>query len=115
MRFRDDQFELIRTGPPADGSGRSSQSIPGVRGIGQVRAARILADGLTLDEARAAGRLVGAAGAAADQVWEKVLTWSEMIRLRTDVDLPTLLPGTSVDAAHLPLAAAVVNELGLWR
>ncbi|MGH3834607.1 MAG: 5'-3' exonuclease [Pseudonocardiaceae bacterium] len=95
--------------------GDPSDNISGVRGIGQVRAARILADGLTLEEARAAGRLVGAAGAAADQVWEKVLTWREMIRLRTDIDLPTLPPGTSVDAAHLPLAAAVVNELGLWR
>ncbi|MGH3942430.1 MAG: 5'-3' exonuclease [Pseudonocardiaceae bacterium] len=95
--------------------GDPSDNIPGVRGIGQIRAARILADGLTLDEARAAGRLVGAAGAAAEQVWKKVLNWSEMIRLRTDLDLPTLPRSTSVNAAHLPLAAAVVNELGLWR
>lgn len=95
--------------------GDPSDNIPGVRGIGQVRAARILADGLTLGEARAAGRLVGAAGAAAEQVWEKVLAWSEMIRLQADIDLPTLSPRTSVDAGHLPLAAAVVNELGLWQ
>ncbi len=95
-------------GDPAD-------NIPGVHGIGQVRAARILADGLTLEEARAAGRLVGAAGAAAEQVWERVLTWREMIRLQADIDLPALSPRNGVDAAHLPVAAAVVNGLGLWQ
>ncbi|MGH3718012.1 MAG: 5'-3' exonuclease [Pseudonocardiaceae bacterium] len=94
--------------------GDPSDNIPGVRGIGQVRAARILADGLTLEEARAAGRLVGAGGAAADQIWEKVLTWRDMIRLQPNIDLPALPPRTLVDAAHLPLAAAVVNDLGLW-
>lgn len=96
-------------------TGDPSDNIPGVRGIGQVRAARILADGLTLEEAQAAGRLVGAAGAAAEQIWEKVLTWRNMIRLRPDVDLPALSACTSVNAAQLPLAATVVNDLGLWQ
>ncbi len=95
--------------------GDPSDNIPGVRGIGKVRAARILADGLTLEEARAAGRLVGAAGATAEQMWDKVLAWRQMIRLQIDIDLPALPQRTSVDAAYLPLAAAVVNTLGLWR
>lgn len=95
--------------------GDPSDNIPGVRGIGQVRAARILTNGLTLEQARAAGRLVGAAGAAAEQVWEQVLAWRDVIRLQVDIDLPALPPRAGVDAAHLPLAGAVVNELGLWQ
>ncbi|WP_322761107.1 hypothetical protein [Frankia sp. Cr2] len=53
--------------------------------------------------------------AAAEQMWEKVLTWRQMIRLQINIDLPALPQGTSVDAAYLPLDAAVVNTLGRWR
>jgi 5'-3' exonuclease len=95
--------------------GDPSDNISGVRGVGMVRATRILAGGLNLEEAREAGRLVGAAGAAAELIRDKILTWREMIRLHDNIDLPSLPPRTVVDGAHLPLAAAVVHTLSLWR
>lgn len=96
------------TGDPAD-------TIPGVRGIGPVRAARLLADGLTLEQAWEAGRLTGAAGAAVERAWAKVLTWRALIRLQIDLSLPAVPPRPAVTAADLPLAARVVERLGLWR
>jgi DNA polymerase-1 len=96
-------------------TGDPSDNIAGVRGIGLVRAARILAGGLTLEQARAAGRLVGAAGRTAEQTWDQVLVWRDMIRLRADVPLPNLPPHTGVDGRDLPLAARVTEALGLWR
>ncbi|MGH8896117.1 MAG: 5'-3' exonuclease H3TH domain-containing protein, partial [Egibacteraceae bacterium] len=83
------------TGDPAD-------NVPGVRGIGPVRAARLLADGVTLEQARAAGRLTGAASAAVERAWAKVLAWRALIRLQVDLNLPAVPPRPAVTAADLP-------------
>jgi len=43
-------------------AGDASDNIPGVRGVGEVTAARLLAGGLNLDDLPASGRLTGPAG-----------------------------------------------------
>ncbi|WP_143174159.1 glycosyltransferase [Streptoalloteichus hindustanus] len=93
------------TGDPAD-------NIPGVRGVGVGTAATLLAGGLTLDELPASGRLTGAKGAAIRGAWEQILAWRDLIRMRTDLDLP-LLP-TGRPSLALPTPAKVIDALGLW-
>lgn len=93
------------TGDPAD-------NIPGVKGIGTSSAARLLADGLALDELPASGRLTGAKGKAVEQAWEQVLAWRELIRMRLDLPLPVLPTGHP--SRELPKPAEVIEKLGLW-
>lgn len=93
-------------------SGDPSDGLPGVRGVGPRTAARLLADGLALDDLPASGRLAGRAGAAVLQAWDQVLTWRDLIRMRTS--LPVACDLTGQASPRLPLAAQVVEELGLW-
>lgn len=92
-------------GDPADG-------LPGVRGIGPKTAARLLADNLTLDDLRQSSRLTGRLRQAILDQWERVLTWREIIRMRTTVTLPTPPIGTSTP--EIPAAPEILERLHLW-
>lgn len=72
-------------GDPADG-------IPGVRGIGATTAAALLAGGLTLDDLPRSGRLATGRGRLVAEQLDLALTWRDMIRLETCLDVPSLWP-----------------------
>lgn len=93
------------TGDPAD-------NIPGVRGIGATTAARLLANGLTLEDLPGSGRLFGPKGRAIHQQWQRILAWRDLIRLRTDLALPRW--PTDKPSPELPSPAEVVEKLELW-
>ncbi|WP_225878576.1 5'-3' exonuclease [Spongiactinospora rosea] len=92
--------------------GDPSDNIPGVRGIGSVTAARLLAGGLALEDLPGSGRLAGAAGQRVRDTFDQVLAWREMIRVRTDVAVPYRPCGAPSPA--LPAPAEIVEKLGLW-
>jgi DNA polymerase-1 len=92
-------------GDPAD-------NIPGVKGIGAGTAAKLLADGLGLDQLLSSGRLTGPRKATVTNVWPQVLAWRDLIRMRTDLDLPH--QPTSHPTRELPKPADVIEKLGLW-
>jgi DNA polymerase-1 len=48
----------------------------------------LLSGGLTLEDLHASGRLAEGRGQAVAELWEQVLTWRSMIRMRTDLPLP---------------------------
>lgn len=98
-----DRVALV--GDPADG-------LPGVRGIGTVTAARLLAGGLGIDELPGSGRLTGRAGRLISECFDQVLLRRDLVRMRVDVAVPLELSGCP--AAPLPPAADVVGALGLW-
>lgn len=93
-------------------TGDSSDNIPGVKGVGEVTAAKLLAGGLPLDQLPGSGRLTGAKGAAITSAWEQILDWHGLIRMRTDLDLPLLPSGRW--SQTLPKPAEVIEKLGLW-
>lgn len=92
-------------GDPAD-------NIPGVKGIGEGTAAKLLAGGLRLDQLLASGRLTGVKKTKVIDVWEQVLAWRDLIRMRTDLDLPH--HPTGHPTRELPKPADVIEKLGLW-
>lgn len=92
-------------GDPAD-------NISGVRGIGAGTAAKLLADGLRLEDLPDSTRLSGAKKTTLTAAWEQVLAWRELIRMRVDVPLPMLPTGAASPA--LPKPADVIEKLGLW-
>ncbi|WP_240507030.1 5'-3' exonuclease [Thermoactinospora rubra] len=92
--------------------GDPSDNIPGVSGIGPATAARLLADGLTLEDLPASGRLTGAKGQKILQAFDQVLAWRQLIRTRTDVAVPYLPTGQV--SPVLPRPAEIVEKLGLW-
>ena len=93
-------------------SGDKSDNIPGVTGIGDKTAARLLADDLLLEDLPASGRLTGRAGDRIRSQWEQALIWHRMITMDTAIPLPTKPSGAA--SAPLPAPATVVEELGLW-
>lgn len=93
-------------------TGDPSDNIAGVRGIGAGTAAKLLASGLVLDRLPDSGRLTGAKGTAVTNAWDQVLGWRDLIRMRTDLDLPLLPSGRCSPA--LPTPAEVIDKLGLW-
>ncbi len=93
------------TGDPAD-------NIPGVKGIGGKTAAALLADGMTLDKLPDSGRLTSPRARAVTTQFAEALTWRDMIRVRTDIEVPLNLTGTS--SALLPTPAAVLERIDAW-
>lgn len=92
--------------------GDTADNIPGVRGIGAVTAARLLAGGLRLEDLPTSDRLTGAKKAALTNTWSQVLAWRDLIRMRTDLPLP--LHPTGLASPTLPRPAEVIEKLGLW-
>ncbi|GLZ09703.1 hypothetical protein Acsp03_71690 [Actinomadura sp. NBRC 104412] len=92
--------------------GDPSDGIKGVRGIGAVTAARLLHDGLSLEELPASGRLVGKKGRLVLENLEHAIRCRDLARLRHDIPLPTTPTGHASPA--LPLAAEVLALLDLW-
>lgn len=92
--------------------GDAADNVPGVKGIGAVTAAKLLADGLLLDQLLRSGRLFDAKKAAVTDAWSQVLAWRELIRMRTDIHLPCQPTGHAT--RELPKPADVIEKLGLW-
>ncbi|MFG3253265.1 5'-3' exonuclease H3TH domain-containing protein [Streptomyces sp. NPDC048172] len=93
-------------------TGDTSDNIPGVKGIGAKTAARLLADGFTLEDLRASDRLAGAKGATVAHTWPDVLRWRELSRMRRDIAVSWQPTGAASPA--LPRPADVVEKLGMW-
>jgi len=100
-----DRASLV--GDPSDG-------IPGVRGVGTVTAARLLADGLSVEDLPASGRLVGRVGARVQQSFAEIVRWKRLVRLRTDLQLPGTPCVSGAPTPALPPAPDVVADLDLW-
>jgi len=92
--------------------GDPSDGIKGVRGIGAVTAARLLHDGLSLEDLPASGRLAGRKGRLVLDNLEHAIGCRDLIRLRHDLPLPVAPTGHASPA--LPAAAEVLTLLELW-
>jgi DNA polymerase-1 len=92
--------------------GDVSDNIPGVRGVGAVTAARLLADGLHLEDLPESGRLRGRTGEAILTSWQQVLTWRGITRAVDTIELPTRPTGRPTP--EIPKAAEVIEALDLW-
>jgi DNA polymerase-1 len=92
--------------------GDSTDNIPGIRGIGEGTAAKLLAGGLHLEQLLTSGRLTGAKKTVVTASWQQVLAWRELIRMRRDLDLPH--HPTGQPTRELPRPAEVIEKLGLW-
>ncbi|GAB3420924.1 5'-3' exonuclease [Flindersiella endophytica] len=92
--------------------GDPSDNLPGVRGVGPIRAARYLAGGLPLAELPGSGRLTGKTGQTVLDSWPDVERWRGLVEMRGDLRPPHDLTGQSMP--ELPLAAVILEELCLW-
>jgi DNA polymerase-1 len=92
--------------------GDASDNIPGVKGIGEGTAAKLLAGELHLDQLPTSGRLTGTRKATVTDNWPQVLAWRDLIRMRADLDLPQHPTGDATRA--LPRPADIIEKLGLW-
>lgn len=93
-------------------AGDPSDNIPGVRGVGAITAARLLAGGLTLDELRTSDRLTGRVGRTIAHQWDQILAWRELIRFDSTVSVTWRTSGAA--SPLLPAPATVLEELELW-
>ena len=110
MRFRVtpaqwcDRTSLV--GDPSDG-------IRGVRGVGPITAARLLADGLTIEALPESDRLVGRVGERIRDSLDDVVRWKRMLRMQTHHAVPADLLSHS-PSCELPKAPSVLDVLDLW-
>lgn len=94
-------------------TGDPSDNIQGITGIGPRTAARLLADGMLLEELVDSGRLSGTIEKKVLAGWEKVLQNRHLLRMRmiTDPQLSTLTSGAITN--WLP-AKDILSKLQLW-
>lgn len=92
--------------------GDPSDNLAGIRGIGTVTAARLLAGGLHVEDLPGSGRLRGRTGEAVLASWPQVLTWRDMVRAIDTIELPAL--PADRPAPQIPKAAEVIQALDLW-
>jgi DNA polymerase-1 len=93
------------TGHPAD-------AIAGVPGVGVRTAAKLLADGATLETLKGSDRLNGRIGQRIVECWDQVLAWRDLIQLRDTIELPCR--PVRVETNPLPAPATILEELKLW-
>lgn len=92
--------------------GDPSDGIPGVRGIGPIRARRLLAGGLNVDDLLSSGRLTGAHGRRLLDRIDAVRDWRRLLTLRTGIFTASTTTGRPTP--RLPLAAVTLEKLGVW-
>jgi len=93
-------------------TGDHSDGIAGVPGVGAKTAARLLADGRTLETLASSGRLGGRGwDSGSSKYWDQVLAWGDFIRLRHHRTAQSSRPPR--DHA-LPAPATILEELKLW-
>ncbi|MEV6521685.1 5'-3' exonuclease H3TH domain-containing protein [Longispora sp. NPDC051575] len=90
--------------------GDSSDGIPGVTGIGEDTAARVLAGGFLLEDLPNSGRCTGRAKKIFEQ-WENALLFRDLIRLRRDLDVGYV--STGGPSPELPDVHRLHTEFGL--
>ncbi|MGH3900342.1 MAG: 5'-3' exonuclease [Pseudonocardiaceae bacterium] len=94
-------------------TGDKSDNIPGIRGIGDKTAARLLTDGGHLEDLDKLDRLTGRISKLIRHQWDDLMLWRTLIQLRTDLPIPTAdRPG---QPSSLPPAPDIVGALDLWR
>ncbi|MGH3814370.1 MAG: 5'-3' exonuclease [Pseudonocardiaceae bacterium] len=94
-------------------TGDKSDNIPGIRGIGDTTAARLLADGAHLEDLEKLDRLTGGTGALIRHQWDDLILWRTLIQLRTDIPLPTTTE--THQSSSLPPAPDIIGQLDLWK
>ncbi|MGH3869221.1 MAG: 5'-3' exonuclease H3TH domain-containing protein [Pseudonocardiaceae bacterium] len=94
-------------------TGDKSDNIPGIRGIGDKTAARLLADGAHLEDLDTLDRLTAATGHLIRHQWDQLILWRALIQLHADVPLPTTI-GTH-QPSNLPPAPDIIGALDLWK
>lgn len=92
--------------------GDHSDNIAGVRGVGPITAARLLAGGLHLEDLPGSQRLTGRLGETVRASWQQVLTWRDMVRMADNIQLPT--PPAGKATPEIPTAPEVLEILSLW-
>ncbi|MGH3807396.1 MAG: 5'-3' exonuclease [Pseudonocardiaceae bacterium] len=94
-------------------TGDKSDNIPGIRGIGDKTAARLLTDEAHLEDLDTLDRLTGRSGHLIRQQWDHLILWRTLIQLRADVPVPT---GTGTHRpSGLPPAPDIIGALDLWK
>ena len=90
-------------------TGDQSDGIPGVWGVGPVTARRLLAGGIGLEGMGPLGRLTGkrVESIKARETWDSLVRSRSIMRLRTDVPVPSITSGRPTP--EMPLAAAVLE------
>ncbi|MGH3906533.1 MAG: 5'-3' exonuclease [Pseudonocardiaceae bacterium] len=95
-------------------TGDKSDNIPGIRGIGDKTASRLLTDEAHLEDLDKLGRLIGRIGQLVHYQWDDLMLWRTLIQLRTDIPLPPTTIGT-YQPSSLPPAPEIVGVLDLWK
>ncbi len=94
-------------------TGDKSDNIPGIRGIGDKTATRLLADRAHLEDLDKLDRLTGRTGALIRHHWDDLILWRTLIQLRTDIPIPTTTQ--TRQPSNLPPAPDIIGQLDLWK
>lgn len=92
--------------------GDPSDGIAGIRGIGPIRAARLLADGLRLEDLPASGRLTGSHPRVLLANLGHAIVSRDLMALRTNLDVEVRPTGRVLD--EFPLAAQILQRHDIW-
>jgi DNA polymerase-1 len=92
-------------------TGDKSDNIPGIHGIGDKTAARLLTDHAHLEDLHKLDRLTGRTGALIRHHWDDLILWRTLIQLRTDIPIPT----TTHQPSSLLPAPDIIGQLDLWK